>query len=255
MAKLVPCKECAHDVSKKAKTCPICGVSAPGVRGVSTGMGCLIIVVAMALFPMLFASIGGVESSERQDQARKVQAIAKAKEQAQVAAMTPKEQKKKRDDEVKRRARELHEQAKQLGLAWNYSDSADGMAKGKVKHAFVKSLNTVSFDFPYSGLQRGQLMLRKHPRHGKDVIFSIEKGQILCPSYKDCLLTIRFDDKKSGRFSAVGSSDNSSTTVFIRNYKRFLAKAKRAKTARIEVPFYREGNQVFEFDVSGLKWK
>lgn len=114
----------------------------------------------------------------------------------------------------------------------------------------VRSTNTVEFGFPYSGEQHATLMLRTHPRHGKDVIFSIEKGQVLCHSYEDCTILVRFDDQKAQSYSAVGAADNSTESVFIRNYSRFVSSMQKAKTVRIAVEIYQQGAPVFEFDVS-----
>lgn len=126
------------------------------------------------------------------------------------------------------------------------------MAKGVTYHAIVQSTNTVSFDFPYSGAQHGLLNLRTHPRHGKDVILQIERGQILCRSYEDCTILVRFDDKEAQRYSAVGAADNSTETIFIRNYSRFVGAMMKAKTVRIAIPVFRRGEPTFEFNVEGF---
>jgi len=124
------------------------------------------------------------------------------------------------------------------------------MAKGIAYGAAVQSRNTVEFDFPYSGPQRATLTFRTHPRHGKDVIFSIERGQVLCNSYEDCTILVRFDDQKAQSYSAVGAADNSTETIFIRNYSRFMSSMLKAKTVRISVEIFQQGSPVFEFDVS-----
>ena len=118
--------------------------------------------------------------------------------------------------------------------------------------AAVESTNTVEFHFPYAGEQHATLFLRTHPRHGKDLILQIRKGQILCRSYEDCSVLVRFDDKKPESFSGVGPADHSTTSVFIRNYGRFYASMLKAKTVRISVPVYQEGAPIFEFDVAGF---
>ena len=92
--------------------------------------------------------------------------------------------------------------------------------------------------------------MRTHPRYGKDVIFSIEKGQILCRSYEDCIVLVRFDDEPPVNYSAVGASDNSTETIFIRNYNKFVKKLLKAKQVRIATNIYKQGAPVFEFDVS-----
>lgn len=138
------------------------------------------------------------------------------------------------------------------GQQWSYEAREDKMTGGTTRHAFVISTNTVSFGSPYSGSQHGRLVLRTDPKYGRDVIFSIERGQLLCRSYEDCDVLIRFDDGKPERFSAVGPADNSTETVFIRNYDRFLGKLRKAKMVRLSINVYQEGAPVFEFDVSGF---
>ena len=138
------------------------------------------------------------------------------------------------------------------GQQWIYDHREDSMT-GKMTHtAHVLSTNTVNFDFPYGGQQHGKLMLRTDPKYGQDVIFTIEQGQILCRSYEACDVLVRFDDGKPQRFSGLGPADNSTETVFIRNYGRFVKSLRQAKIVRISINVYQEGAPVFEFDVSGL---
>ena len=138
------------------------------------------------------------------------------------------------------------------GLQWTYRATEDKMTGTTVYQAQVSSTNTVSFDFPYSGAQHGSLYLRNGKKSGKDVIFSIEKGQILCHSYQDCNVLVRFDNEKPAVYSAVGPSDNSSDTIFIRGYDKFSAKLRKAKMVRISVDIFKQGAPVFEFDISGF---
>lgn len=138
------------------------------------------------------------------------------------------------------------------GLQWSYSEADDPMSNGTTYHAVVLSSNTVEFDFPYSGAQNAKLHLRIDPKYGKDVIFSIEKGQILCNSSEDCTVLVRFDDEKATNYSAASAADNSTETIFIRNYARFIEKMLKAKRVRISTNIYQEGAPVFEFDVSGF---
>ncbi len=138
------------------------------------------------------------------------------------------------------------------GSQWSYSASEDKMTGGTMYSAVVLSTNTVNFGFPYSGEQYGRLVLRTAQKNGKDVLFSIEKGQFLCRSYEDCQVNVRFDDGKPEIYAGVGPSDNSSDLVFIRNYEKFSSKLRKAKVVRISVNIYQQGAPVFEFDVSGF---
>lgn len=134
---------------------------------------------------------------------------------------------------------------------WRYSSSRDEMTGRDMKMAMIESENTVDFSSPYDGAQHGRLIIRSHPSYGRDVLLSIEKGQILCPSYDDCTVRVRFDEGKPENWTAAGAADHSSTTVFIRNYSRFLQRMRSAKVVRIQIPVYREGQPAFEFRVGG----
>lgn len=138
------------------------------------------------------------------------------------------------------------------GKQWEYTASEDKMSGGVTYYASVKSTNTVNFDFPYRGEQHATLDLRIDPKYGKDTIFSIERGQLLCRSYQSCTVLVRFDNGKPTKYSANGPSDGSSKSLFISNYEQFLNNLKKAKIVRISPEVYNNGNPVFEFDVSGF---
>lgn len=217
---LIKCKECGSEVSSKAATCPKCGARvAPEPMGCGRLIGISLLVVIIVL---VFSSLSSNNSSNS------------SSSPAQVVASTP----------------ESTPEPLAAGAQWIYSQSEDPMSKGITYHAQVLSTNTVNFDFPYAGSQHARLTLRDDPRYGKDLIFNIEKGQILCNSYEDCTVLVRFDDDKATNYSAIGAADNSTETIFIRNYGRFVEKMLNAKRVRISMNIYQEGAPIFEFDVS-----
>jgi outer membrane lipoprotein-sorting protein len=136
---------------------------------------------------------------------------------------------------------------------WSYDQQEDKMTGGTTYLASVVSTNTVNFSSPYNGIQNARLTLRSDVKYGKDVIFRIEKGQILCNSYDSCTVLVRFDDEKPTQYSATPPSDNSSETIFISNYGKFVDKIRKAKLVRISPTVYQEGSPVFEFDVHGFE--
>jgi hypothetical protein len=227
---LTKCAECGHQISKSATQCPSCGAK---VR--RTG---LFTKLLAGFFALVFASM-----FMRQCSSDGTPSVAQP---AVSPAQTPEQ---RAEAERSRRA----EQDRRLGLKWAYEDSTDQMTRATIKHAQVNSINEVTFDFPYRGAQRGTLTLRVHPKYGRDVILSIDKGQFLC-GIEDCTVAVRFDDAKPLSFTAVRPADHSTTSLFIRNHDRFVAAAKKAKRAYIEAQFFQQGNRVFEFDVSDLKW-
>jgi hypothetical protein len=134
--------------------------------------------------------------------------------------------------------------------SWTYSEEQDEMGKGAIKRASIMSRNAVSLKYPYSGSQHAKLWLRKHPRLGESVALSVERGQFL-----EGNLLVRFDDNVSLSFGSYEPDSGSTTTIFIGEYPRFMKYLKRSKKMKIQVSFYQEAPQIFEFDVEGLVWE
>lgn len=141
------------------------------------------------------------------------------------------------------------ENANRIGNQWSYFHNSDAMGKSTIYQAQISSTNSVNFSFPYEGAQQARLTLRIHPRYGNDVILSIEKGQFLCSSYDGCSVLVRFDDDKAVKYVAASAADNSTETLFIRNYARFFAGVLKAKRVRIAASIYHQGEPIFDFDV------
>lgn len=211
---MAKCRECGAEVSDSAKTCPKCGIAKPVKK---TSLIAKLFLGLLGLWVIGIIISGGSGTGGSSPPAQPSVAV----------PVVP-------------------------GSQWSYSHVADAMSKGTSYHAVVSSTNTVEFKFPYAGAQHARLNLRTDPRYGKDVIFNIEKGQILCHSYEDCTVLVRFDNEQATNYSAVGAADNSTETIFIRNYDRFVGKILKAKQVRISTNIYQEGAPVFEFDVSGF---
>ena len=223
---LTKCKECGQDVSKKAESCPHCGYV---MKKKSSGSGCLTVTLLGIVAFVIFA-IASVDSPTTSPTISSVRQTAPSTSPVPVSVPAPREP----------------------GDQWHYYQWTDEMSSNPVYQATVRSENTVNFSFPYSGNQRASLTLRTHPRYGKDLIFKIEKGQILCNSYEECDVLVRFDEAPAVKYQAIGPSDNSSESVFIRAYSTFAGNMLKAETVRISAPIYNEGNPTFTFDVSGF---
>jgi hypothetical protein len=151
-------------------------------------------------------------------------------------------------DEIRRKEADKN----RLARLWNYQSEEDPMTGKKTHTAAILSRNKVSFSFPYQGEQHGTLIVRNHPTHGRDVIFRVERGQTLCRSYEDCTIRIRFDEGSPVNWRGIGPSDNSNEMIFLRNQADFRNRIQRARMVRIEVPFFQQGNHVFEFETGGI---
>lgn len=138
---------------------------------------------------------------------------------------------------------------------WKYEVVEDKMSGEKTTLAQVWSEESLDLPFPYKGKNPGVLTVRKHAKHGLDVMFSVSKGQLMCNNYSGCSLTIRFDDKKPMTFKGSGPSDRSSTMIFLGNTKKFLDEAKSAKRILVQAEFFQAGAHVLTFNApQGLAW-
>ena len=210
---LISCKDCKKEFSNDAKRCPHCGAKKPNPHYIIKGFMILVLIVWIS---------GRLNSHQTNIDAGKTNGTVPSPFSARIAPEIPQ---------------------------WQYSTDKDAMS-GKTSHAAsIDSLNTLSFDFPYRGEQHATLTLTNHPRYGKQVIFSIEKGQFLCSVY-DCKVLVKFDDAPPVRFSAVGPADHSTTSIFLSGHSQFLAKMQKAKKVRIEANFYQNNPDPSEFDVS-----
>lgn len=139
---------------------------------------------------------------------------------------------------------------------WNYESEIDEMDGSTTKRAIVLSSNIVEFDFPYNGGSTLGICVRNTKKYGTDVMISISKGQFISSEYNGTnYVTVRFDNNVPIKFTTVEPSDYSNDLLFLQNPKKFIKLAKKAKTIKIEAPFFNEGSYVFTFDTNKpLKW-
>lgn len=137
---------------------------------------------------------------------------------------------------------------------WRIDERTDPLTDETIKTACATSSNQVYLSPPY-GPRGARLCIRQHPKFGRDAYLTLDgSGQILCRSYDGCTIQIRFDDGPVQAFSANEPSDNSSETIFVANDGRFITAAKAASRIRVQLEFYQNGNQTFDFPAKGLEW-
>lgn len=136
---------------------------------------------------------------------------------------------------------------------WEYSSDIDTMTGKPIQSAFTISKNKVELEFPYQGGTYGLIRVRKHPRFGSDVIFQVNKGQILCGTSSGCSIVVRFDDQKSMKVQANEPSDHGSETLFLEGFSKLTSLLKKSKVVVIEVTFFKQGNRQFKFNVDDFK--
>lgn len=136
---------------------------------------------------------------------------------------------------------------------WDYSSDKEPMTGKETKYAITTSPTQAKLGFPYQGANLVTLMTRKSPKYGLDVIVQVEKGQLTC-DYDLCQVLVRFDDEPAKKWTVNKPADHSSNVYFIANDNAFLVKLKKAKKVLVELQFYQNGNQVFDFQTSGLNF-
>jgi len=217
---LITCKDCQKEFSTDAKRCPHCGAKRP----TKTLQLFLIFLLLIFVLPPVIRALGGNSASTA---SHTVQQTASSDTAAAPVQSPPPEQ-------------------------WVYRTEKDTMTQKDIWSATVVSNNSIELDFPYAGPQTATLEVRRHPQYGKDIIFQIERGQILCEPFHGCSVLVRFDDQPAERYAAGPPADHSTTVLFIKNYDKFVQRAIKAKKVFIQVSIYQNGNQTLEFNVAGL---
>ena len=142
------------------------------------------------------------------------------------------------------------------GSKWEESESIDQMTDTKNVWKTIMSDNEFDFDFPYQGGSSLKITVRYMQKYGTDVILTITNGQLLPSEYNvSQRISVRFDDDEPIKFHTKHPSDGSTETLFIQNASKFINRAKTAKSIKIQVPVFQEGNPIFTFEIAEpLTW-
>lgn len=154
---------------------------------------------------------------------------------------------------AKKVASMIENASKPVNPKWEYSNTEDKMTS-KITHiATIESNDQLDLKFPYEGGVAAYIKLRKM-RNETNVILQISKGQFNSGVDGESI-KVRFDNRKPETYSCERAGDGDATVLFINSESRFIAMLKKAKKLLIEAEFFNNGNQIMEFNVSGLEWK
>jgi len=137
---------------------------------------------------------------------------------------------------------------------WSYGQQKDEMTENIMYYATCTSTNSHEFEFPYNGGSFLFLILRRINNENK-VIIQISKGQIMTSFSNDQFVRFKFDGGDPIEYTFSSSSDGDSKYAFINHSNSLIKRLKSAKEIKIDIPLYKEGRPVFNFDVSNLKWE
>lgn len=228
-------------------------------QGISGGKVALIVLGAVAMTfvgtcTAISLLLGGAASAvaEAGKQHETTQAEATVQLEADVAAATPAETAsgpavEKGKPEAEPVVDAKAEEPPRPTAAWITDERTDSMSGRITKFASLSSSNSHSFGWPYEGQTRARMLLRTEGK-SRDVIVSIDQGQIICHSFTNCRVEVRFDDAPPEKYRGSESADNDSTVVFLSPASKFMAKAAKAKKIKIALVIYQEGVRIFEFE-------
>lgn len=266
---LIKCRECGNKVSSKAVSCPQCGASIK-----RKGIGCgtlvsffmLLIIIAWAVTSVMSAVEGNKPSALSSQQQEKITPVKPSvvtdKEEAGSYASLVCDAYQSADDkkdcmaelEAEKNKAEAERKEKASLGEWEYRLVEDEMSDLVTQLAMLPSNNTVSFDFPYNGLQHGVLTIRSGAA-GNAVVFAIERGQLLCDNYEGCRVQVRFGESKPVYLKASESSDHKTNLLFIEDWQYFVSNMIAVDEVKLGVDVYQEGRNVFQFNVKGFDKK
>lgn len=217
---LKKCKDCGGVVSSNAKACPTCGAKVTKSVGI---IGWIFVIFIVLPIAWNFGKGMGVATD------------VVAKQEAGGAPAVKVDQ-----------AAPISEKP-----SWSVRTSKDAMTDVEMTTVSLRSINSLAFDFPYKtpGGSYLNMIVRKKPGE-LDVIFRIDKGQMLCSSL-ECKFTLRIDDKPVQTWTGSPSATHSSDLMFVRDAAAFEKLIMNGSRIRIGIEFYKEGTRVFEFDPKG----
>jgi hypothetical protein len=202
-----------------------------------------------AIVTALSLIMGGCKDYETEKRAEKATQDAKFDAQlkdqsARLDALNPKEGAAQAKAELERLETALYE--------WRYDTNIDKMTGTQSRFAYLTSPSQFEFAFPYGGGSHGSLMIRQRKSDGLNVLFSISKGQIVCPL--SCTVRVRFDEKSPMTFTGTPPADHSSEALFLSPASKFVSELAKAKKTLVEVSYYQSGSQASEFKTEGFVW-
>lgn len=249
---IVKCKECGGDVSTTAKSCPKCGAKPPKRTSLLTWIfGGVVLVVVLKI---VASSDDRAESVAANSP--KINAPSELVSDGSTSArpMAANAGASGENVDSKSSSASLTDPKIVSVPKWTYSSDTDEMTGKTRKTASLDAENTISLPFPYAGQNQPRLIIRKDG-HGLAVMLTIEQGQMMCQSYSQCAIRVRFDSKPPITFYGSGPADSSTTTAFLSPETRFIQGVRTAKQTLIQMTIYNAGEQTFRFDTRGLEWK
>ena len=172
---------------------------------------------------------------------RRLRAIRKAEEAADIVAKRQTEQ----------QANSMREAEERANSKWFYSERVDELRGTSVSLAQLTSNNSVDLPFPWAGGTRGSIIIR-HNGLDCDVLFVVNQGQFRFGRMV-YLISSKSDDRKVLEWSANKPPDAKTNVMILNAPKAFIRSVVGAERLIVEGQFYNAGSQQFVFSPLGLE--
>jgi len=236
MSKLIKCKNCGGFIAKNTDSCPSCGAK---VNRTSVLTWIAVIVIGL----IVLSAVRAVTSDEVPDSNTASDEQVSSIDQAAVPSST--------DDTDA----EVLSEPEVITSNWKYSESVDEMRGTTTYTAITTSRNNVHLSSPYTGGTDLSIVVRHSNDLGNEVLILTDNGQLWC-EYRNCIMTVKFDDKNIEEYPVSRAAGGSSEAMFLDNSEdAFINKLKESKVTMLEIGFYNNGNQQFTFDTADLDWQ
>lgn len=137
---------------------------------------------------------------------------------------------------------------------WQYNESVDEMRGTTTYTAITTSRNNVHLSSPYTGGTDLSIIVRHSDELNNEVLVVTNNGQLWC-EYRNCIMTVKFDDKDIEQYPMSRAAGGSSEAMFLDGSEDiFINKLKDSKTTMLEIGFYNNGDQQFTLDTENLDW-
>ena len=138
---------------------------------------------------------------------------------------------------------------------WQYNQSEDEMRGTTTYTAIATSRNNVHLSSPYTGGTDLSIIVRHSDELNNEVLVVTNNGQLWC-EYRNCIMTVKFDDKNIEQYPMSRAAGGSSEAMFLDGSEDiFINKLKDSKTTMLEIGFYNNGDQQFTLDTENLDWQ
>jgi hypothetical protein len=142
---------------------------------------------------------------------------------------------------------ESERRATALREMWAYHSTDDAAAGGRVRTAYVYSVNAQP-DAVDDGKLKARLVLRRHPQWGDDVYVLSDRGNFSCGT--PCTVKVTFDGGQTRTYPA-SLPETGEPAIFVEDFEPFVRALQDAERVRIDVVLKDGGAQSPEFELGG----